>query len=738
MDYTKNCLKKVLHYYLIKEIGKGATGKIYLAVDEKRDELVAVKAVPMTYINKENGMIKIAKEMKNLNKLQNNNIIKIKNNVTTKNNFYIFMEYCNGGSLLDYKNYYEKKNKTTLNELFIQKIMRQITDGLEYMHSKNIVHRDIKLDNILLNFNKYTNLIIKRKLPTEVNYDKISLNDAFTIKISDLGYSKELTSTDLGSTILGTPINMSPDVIGNMKGETKKYNTSVDLWSLGSITYQLLTGKPPFVGTDDEIMKHVMEGTYTLPSSLVVSVEILTFINGLLQFYPEKRLNWEKIKSHPFLTKKIDNFTFIKLNSLKQGDKKEYELNTKNPDNLLWILFNSKGLNVNIDKINVNDIKDNKIKESINNNAVINEEIKKEIEMERKKIEEEKKRLKKEKEDAEKLKKEAETIKNEVISMQKNIEKEKEKINEEEKKKKELEEQLKKEGELNQQKNEEIKKKIDEYQKKINEIEKNKNENDMKLKDAEKLLKNADKMEKEADKQLKALTQQKETAEKKRKEEEEQLKEKEKQILDEKKKAEEELEKIKEKQKKEEENCKLKKEELKKQIEEMNKKKSDLEKEADKQKLEENEDLKKKEQNIEELKKKLEEIEKENKKQIEQHENEKKELEKKVKDQVEFLKKSLGKKDEKKDNEIINDKNDFELKDEDEKDENLKINDTQEKKDDDDDDEFKDWEVFTGEQALSINLGDKNDQKNLLDEYEIIEKYDEKENEVVQSKKVEV
>ena len=84
----------------------------------------------------------------------------------------------------------------------------------------------------------------------------------------------------MNTTILGTPINMSPDIIGNYMGtESKKYNTSVDLWSLGSITYQLLTGKPPFLGkSTNEIFKQVIEGKYSLPSSLIVSVEIIPHI----------------------------------------------------------------------------------------------------------------------------------------------------------------------------------------------------------------------------------------------------------------------------------------------------------------------------------------------------------------------------------------------------------------------------------------------------------------------------
>lgn len=736
MEYKKIHLKKITYYYLIKEIGKGASSTVYLTVDEKKDELVAVKSIPLSNINKDNGKLRLEREITLLHKLQHDNIVKIKNQLNTKNNFYLIIEYCNGGTLGDYKRYYEKKTKTTLNELFIQKIMRQVTDGLEYMHSKNIVHRDINLDNILLNFNKYSRYVIKGKLPPTVNYDDVSLNDSFTIKIADLGYSKELTGTDPSQTILGTPINMSPDVIGKSFGDTKKYNTSIDLWSLGTIVYQLLTGKAPFTGENpEEVYKHIMEGKYSLPSSLVVSMEILTFINGLLQFYPEKRLTWDQIKSHPFLTKNIESFTFIKLNSIQEGDKKNIELNSKDADNLLWILFKAKGLNVNLDKINMKTMSKKQLKESVRDNVVNNEEIKKAIEIEKKKIEEEKQRLMKEKSEAEKLKKEAEELKKEANVILQNNEKEKEKLNEEENKRKELEEKLKKDGEINQQREEEIKKQIDEYQKKIEEMEKNKKENDKKLQDAEKLLKNAEKIRKDAEAQIQNLNKKREMEDKLRKEEEAKLKEKEQQLLNDKSKLEKELEKIKEDQKKKEESHKEEKEQLNKQIEEMNKLKNDLEKEVDKNKETENE-LKKKEFAIQEYKNKIKNLNEAKNKEIEKYENEKKELEElqeKVKYKVENLKLNLLEKgeNEKKDEEQIEDKDDFDMDDD-----NLKINDKGDEKKEDD--EFGDWEIYNGEEAVSVNLDDNKYQEDLLNEYEIIDNYEENANEVATSKKIEI
>ena len=755
MDYKAIAKKSVKYYHLIEEIGKGATGKVWLSVDERKNELLAIKAIPNEYLKKEEGAVRIKSELANLHKLKHKNIIQIKGYESTKRNTYIALEYCNGGNLHEYQKFYQKTTKTTINEFYIQKLMKQITAGLEYMHLNNIIHRDIKLENILLNFDKYSNFVIKGKLPPKVKYENISLSDSFTVKIADLGFSKDIEASNITSTILGTPINMSPDIVENyVSKEGKKYNSSVDLWSLGAITYELLTGKTAFSGDQyKEIFKQIMEGKYTLPSSLVVSVEIISFINGLLQFYPEKRLNWEQIKSHPFLTKSTDSFTYIQLKSIADEDKKNIELNTKNCDNLLWILFKGK-LNLNLDKINMNEIKEQKNKQNIKENTVDNEEIKKAIKKEKNKIKEEKIRLEKEKQEAEKLKKEAEQIKNEVnLIKQKNEQKEKE-LKDEEIKRKNLEEKLKKEGELNQQKEQEIKKQMDEYQNQIKELEKEKNENNQKLKEAEKLLKNAEKMKKAAENQINILNKNKELEEKKRKEEEEKMKQKEKELIEEKNKFEKEIENIKNEQNKKNENFEEEKNKLLKQIEEINQAKNNLEKQVDKNKEMENE-LQKKEFVIKEYQDKIKNLTDAKDKEIQKYENEKKELEllqDKIKSQVENLKLNLLEENNKQKSEIdeSNNKNENDLNED-----NLKIDEQKSDKNEDDsfDDFKKDWVIYDNEEALSVNLNeneekeektekvekeDKKDDNDIFNDYEIIESYNEKDENITTSKKVEV
>ena len=157
----------------------------------------------------------------------------------------------------------------------------------------------------------------------------------------------------------------------------------------------MLTGQPPFFGdTPKDVYNKILEGKYKLPSSLIASVEILTFINGLLQYDPQKRLDWKGIKNHDFLNKNVQDFTYIKLNSIKENNKDDIEMNSKNNINLLWILFKAKDSSFTFDQINfinMNETQKKELAQKINENKIDNEHIKKALNEEKIKINEEKK-----------------------------------------------------------------------------------------------------------------------------------------------------------------------------------------------------------------------------------------------------------------------------------------------------------------------------------------------------------
>ena len=425
------------------------------------------------------------------------------NNKTTN---YIVLEYCNGGNLRDYMRRYMNINRKPLNEFFIQKLMLQIAPALEYMHSKNVIHRDIRLENILLNFNNYPNIPIDGRAPQPLKFKEKSLNKDFSVKITGLNFSKDLIQDNMGSTILGTPLYMSPDIIERVDDKSnKKYNTSADLWSLGVITYELLTGSMPFNGSDTrDLFTQIEKGVYTLPEKLKASIEIISFINGLLQYYPEKRLNWEQIKQHPFLTKNVEDFNFINLELYSDGEKNKVEINSKdsNSDNLLWIFFKCKELeNLKMDKINQKEMAQSPVMEKIDKNKVINEEVRKATEQEKIEKEKEKEEINEMKKKAEASKKKAELEKQKRQKEQEKLIKEENELNNKRKQLIQENEKNKKGSEENEKKNNELK----ELEKKIKQIAKDKDNMEKKLQNIEQKIAENEKLKRFTERKIKKM-----------------------------------------------------------------------------------------------------------------------------------------------------------------------------------------------------------------------------------------
>ena len=527
------------NYHLIEIIGEGKASKVYIGIDDKNNQIVAVKRLPKKSLN-ERLIKNLRRELNILHKLENPKIISLKNFKKTANNLYIILEYCNGGDLDTYSKNYISKNKRPLNEFYIQKIIQQIAPAIEYMHSNNIIHRDIKLENILINFDNYPNILKSGKLPPKLKFEDMSLNKSFTLKISDLGYAKDYVNDIEGSTLMGNPKYISPDIL-EQKGDIKKYNTSTDLWSLGVITYELLTGTTLFIGnTPDEIIQNIKNKIYNIPKKLRTSVEIISFINGLLQYNPEKRLNWEQINSHPFLTKNVNDFTFI---DLEMTTEEEQNVKGKDIGNLLWFFFKNKNLNINIDTLNQKEAKKPEIKKEIDKNKVINEEVKTALEKERIESEKEKQKIKDMKAQAEQEKKKAEQI---II----NKKKEQEKLVNEEKNIKNIKDKLIKENKQDNKNTEEISEKLNELQLKLEQIKNDKDNINYQLKNAELEISDAENIKIFTEKQINKINNENDDKNELNK------------LIEDKNKMEKEMQKLKEEQKKQEENYKKEKDEL--------------------------------------------------------------------------------------------------------------------------------------------------------------------------------
>ena len=170
----------------------------------------------------------------------------------------------------------------------------------------------------------------------------------FVVKIADFNLSKDISFSPAKS-ICGNPLTMAPDVM------TKNYNTSADLWSLGAVTFELIIGQPPFnAGDAKEIYKDILRGKYSYPNDINISVECISFINGLLRVDPSKRMTWKEIENHPFIKNNYEDFKRIDLTLCCDNDKlMELEMNAKGENDFIWKIYEGGNkIGVNLDNIN--------------------------------------------------------------------------------------------------------------------------------------------------------------------------------------------------------------------------------------------------------------------------------------------------------------------------------------------------------------------------------------------------
>lgn len=206
------------------------------------------------------------------------NIVRLYDFIQTEKNNYLVFEYCGGGDLREFL-----KEKRRLTEPVVQRFMRQIASALQYLYMHNIMHRDLKLQNILL---------------TEKSENAI-------LKLADFGLAKRYDNKeDLFDTTCGTPIYMAPEL-----HRQEQYTDKADLWSVGVIMFEMIVGFPPFAASNRVELKKVIEkGTIAFPKDVKVTDCCLTLIKALLQQNVATRMSWKDFFEHPFV--KYDDKAF--------------------------------------------------------------------------------------------------------------------------------------------------------------------------------------------------------------------------------------------------------------------------------------------------------------------------------------------------------------------------------------------------------------------------------------------
>lgn len=340
----------------IKIIGKGSFGQVYLTSKTGQTGFYATKIVKKTIADSAKVKKYFKNELNILREIKHKNIMKLIEIKQNTDNYYLVCELCNGGSLRECVNKYLKMYNKTFSEEIIQYLMKQIIEAVRYLHKKHIMHRDLKLDNILVNFKNENDKSVLNMYGAEV-------------KIIDFGFAAHVDKkTDLHKSVLGSPMYMDPKLLQKYTHskniDITGYDEKIDIWSLGNIFYEMLTGKTAFETHDIKILEQKIEkGYYSLPSTSYK--EVVGFLIGMFQYESEKRLSAQELSRHDFLTKNIRHFVRIDINEVKKYIKNDKLIININEDETLWNMFNNK-YNANLEMIP----EDTEVTESVLNNIV--------------------------------------------------------------------------------------------------------------------------------------------------------------------------------------------------------------------------------------------------------------------------------------------------------------------------------------------------------------------------------
>uniref|UniRef100_A0AAQ5YM84 non-specific serine/threonine protein kinase n=1 Tax=Amphiprion ocellaris TaxID=80972 RepID=A0AAQ5YM84_AMPOC len=249
-------------------IGHGAFAVVFKGRHkEKRDWEVAIKCINKKNFAKSQSLL--GKEIKILKELKHENIVRLLD--------YQVSMYCNGGDLAEYLH-----SKGTLSEDTIRVFLQQIAQAMKVLQSKGILHRDLKPQNILL-------------CHTE---GRRSSSTNTSIKIADFGFARHLQTNTMAATLCGSPMYMAPEVI-----MSQNYDAKADLWSIGTIVYQCLTGKAPFHASTPQELRLFYESNRTLLPSIPkeTSSNLRHLLLGLLHRNHKERISFDEFFHHPFL-----------------------------------------------------------------------------------------------------------------------------------------------------------------------------------------------------------------------------------------------------------------------------------------------------------------------------------------------------------------------------------------------------------------------------------------------------
>ena len=365
-----------------KVLGKGSFGIVYLGTDIANDKYVSLKKIPAEIMRDPQKIEALSNEILISSGVENENLVKILDLTEINKDKYIVYEFCNGGDLRRYLRYFKR-----FEEKYVQYFMKQVLNGLSELHSKRIIHHDIKPENVLVelipyDINDNNNIQERKKFEKTVdeilqltnkkknqnsnsslsveNNSNISINKDFIlktllrskIKVSDFGLSK-FKEDNNQKMLSGSPLYMDPNLFEPNVDIKTIEDEKVDIWAVGIFAYELFFGKRPFNSPSQslkELIQILKRGTYIidLKECGQISKQFLSFLNMCLQRPQNIRPNVTELQFSEFITRDPSKFEYIDLDNL--NDIKFPNNNYVRPNGeILMNIDDKRSINANFD-----------------------------------------------------------------------------------------------------------------------------------------------------------------------------------------------------------------------------------------------------------------------------------------------------------------------------------------------------------------------------------------------------